>query len=427
MNPDEAAALLRPVDVLGLGLGPANPTALLTALSKRTDFENLVVGGALMLGLFDIFTRPGVHYRCGFFGPAERIQRAMGADIRLVPAGFRQFAPALRRMSPRVMAAQATEPDYRGFVNLSLHHGATMDELRRAGRDPDRLLVIETTPHLPHTRALEGYPNEIHVDDIDVLVTGDERPVELPSSERDEIDHEIAQIAARFVSDTSTLQTGIGAIPSIVAEALCAREHGAFGVHSEMFTDGLWRLHLAGKVRNQQKGIFDGVSVTTFALGSKGLYEWLDNNEEVAFGPVSVVNDPTVISENRNFVSINGAITVDLYGQVVADSVAGQQISGVGGHEDFVAGAELSTEDVSLICLRSTVEVNGVTQSRIAAQLPLGSVVSTPRHHTAVVVTEYGAADVRDATVRERAEKLAAIAHPMFRDELLAAAKTIGA
>jgi acyl-CoA hydrolase len=363
-----------------------------------------------------------VLYRCGFFGPAERIQREAGANIQLVPAGFRQFAPILRHMSPRVMAAQATPPDYRGFVNLSLHHGATYDELRRAGRDPERVLIIETSPHLPHTRALDGYPNEIHVDEIDVLAVGDEHPLELPQSPRTAADEEIARIAATFIKDRSTIQTGIGAIPSIVAEALCEREHGEFGVHSEMFTDGLWRLHLAGKVRNQAKGIFDGISVTTFALGSAGLYEWLDGNEEVAFGPVSVVNDPTIISENRNFVSINGAITIDHYGQVVADSVDGRQISGVGGHEDFVAGAEFSLDDVSLICLHATADVRGELRSRIVAELPAGAIVSTPRHHTAVVVTEFGAADLRDTTVPERAQALAAIAHPQFRDELLAAA-----
>jgi len=426
MTPEEAAALIRPTDTVGLGLGPANPNALLAALSKRTDWVDLTVGAALMLGYFSLFDHPNVHYRCGFFGPAERVHRAMGSNIDLVPAGFRQFAPILQKMAPRVMAAQATEPDYRGFVNLSLHHGATYDELRRAGRDPERVLIIETSPHLPRTRALDGYPNEIHVDDIDVLVHADEHPVELPAVAATDADAAIAKIATTFIHNEATLQTGIGGIPSIVAEALAERPGGAFGIHSEMFTDGLWRLHLSGKVRNQSKGIFDGVSVTTFALGSSGLYEWLDGNEEVAFGPVHVVNDPTIIGENRRFVSINGAIQVDLYGQVVADSIDGRQISGVGGHEDFVAGADLDIDDVSLICFPSTVTVAGETRSRIVHQLAPGAVISTPRHHTAVVVTEFGAADLRGATVVERAVALAGIAHPDFRDGLLAAATELG-
>ena len=131
---------------------------------------------------------------------------------------------------------------------------------------------------------------------------------------------------------------------------------------------------------------------------------------------MQVVNDPTVIAGNRSFVSINGALSVDLYGQVVADNIDGKQISGVGGHEDFVAGAELRIDDHSLICLRSTAVANGERRSRIVSLLPEGSVVSTPRHHTGVVITEYGAADLSGLTVRERAVALAEIAHPDFRD-----------
>jgi acyl-CoA hydrolase len=186
------------------------------------------------------------------------------------------------------------------------------------------------------------------------------------------------------------------------------------------------RLHQAGKVTNGAKGVFDGVSVTTFALGTAELYEWLDGNEAVAFLPVDVVNDPTVIARNANLVSINGALSVDLYGQVVADSIDGRQVSGVGGHEDFVAGAEMHLDAHSLICLRSTAMREGVTVSRIAGLLPEGSVVSTPRHHTGVVVTEYGAADLRGLTVRERAHVLVEIAHPDFRAQLRTVADGLG-
>lgn len=425
LTASEAVALLRPVDTVGLGLGPANPHALLKAMSARSDWENLTIGGALVLGLFEVFTHPNVSYRAGFFGPAERYYRSVGGKVEHVPAGFRQFAPILRRMAPRVMMVQATEPDQHGFCSLSLHCGATLDELRAAGADPNRLLIVETSPHLPWTSGLPGMENRLSVNEIDVLVRGDEVPFELPAEAATEADLQIAQNTLPFITPHATLQTGIGAIPNMVAEALAAREGGEYGIHSEMFTDGLWKLQSSGKVSNTHKGVYDGFSITTFALGSKGLYEWLNENRDVRFAPVSIVNDPTIISQNQNFVSINGAISVDLYGQVVADSVAGAQVSGVGGHEDFVAGADLSLDDVSLICLRSTIEKNGEIISRIPAQLPLGSVVATPRHHTAVVVTEFGAADLRGTTVRERAHLLADIAHPQFRDELHAAAEVI--
>jgi acyl-CoA hydrolase len=193
-----------------------------------------------------------------------------------------------------------------------------------------------------------------------------------------------------------------------------------------MFTTGLMRLHQAGKVTNDAKGVFDGVSVTTFALGVAELYDWLDGNDDVAFLPVGTVNDPMVISSNANLVSINGALSVDLYGQVMADNIDGRQISGVGGHEDFVAGAELHLDAHSLICLRSTAERGGELVSRIAGFPPEGSVVSTPRHHTGVVITEYGVAELTGATVRERAHLLAEIAHPDFRPALRKVADGLG-
>jgi acyl-CoA hydrolase len=426
-TPDEAAALIRTRDTIGFGLGPGNPHAFFNALGQRSDWEDLTLGGALLLGYYTVLLEPGVSYRSGFFGPAERMMLAQGADIQLVPGGFRQFAPILRRFAPRVMTAQAATPGPDGTVNLSLHLGATLEELEMAGRDPERLLVVEVNPNLPRTCSLgPDFTNTLDLDLIDVLVEADGTPVALPAAPPDDIDVAIAEQARSYIGDGATLQIGIGAVPNMVAALLAQGPGGGYGIHSEMFTDGLMSLHQAGKVTNDAKSVFNGVSITTFALGSSELYAWLDGNEAVAFVPVHVVNDPSVIARNHSFVSINGALSVDLYGQVVADHIDGKQISGVGGHEDFVAGAELRLEDHSLICLRSTAVADGVTRSRIVSVLPEGSVVSTPRHHTGVVVTEHGRADLSGLTVRERAAALAEIAHPDFRDGLRAAAATFG-
>lgn len=430
MNPrtctaDEAAALLRPRDSVGFGLGPANPDAFLTALGQRTDWEDLVLGGALLLGYYEVLSHPGVSYRSGFFGPAERLHLAQGHRVELVPGGFRQFGPILARFAPRVMAVQAAPPSD-GRVNLSLHYGATRDELLRAGRDPERLLVVEVHPGLPRTRSLAPHDNTLPLDVVDVLVESDAPPFALDEPAPTDVDAAIAAHALAYVHDGCTLQTGIGAVPNMVASALAEGDGGDYGVHSEMFTTGLMRLHQAGKVTNARKGQFEGVSVTTFALGAAELYQWLDGNDEVAFLPVEVVNDPTVIGDNAGLVSINGAIEIDLFGQVVADHVDGHQISGVGGHEDFVAAADLHAESRSLLCLRSTATVAGERRSRLVPHLGAGSVVSTPRHHVNVVVTEYGAAELFGLTERERALALAGIAHPDYRDELQAVAAAIG-
>jgi acyl-CoA hydrolase len=286
---------------------------------------------------------------------------------------------------------------------------------------------MEVNPNLPRTASLPpAYDNTIPVDLIDVMVESDAPPFALTEPPAEEVDAAIAAHALAYVHDGSTLQTGIGAIPNMVATALAGGALGDFGVHSEMFTTGLMRLHQAGKVANDAKGVFDGVSVTTFALGTAELYEWLDGNADVAFLPVETVNDPSVIAGNANLVSINGALSVDLYGQVVADSIDGRQISGVGGHEDFVAGAEMHLDAHSLICMRSTAVHQGEPVSRVVGVLPEGSVVSTPRHHTGVVVTEYGAAELTGLTVRERAHGLADVAHPEFRAALHRRAEELG-
>jgi acyl-CoA hydrolase len=424
---EEAVALIRPVDTIGFGLGPGIPDTFLSALGARDDWQDLQLGGALCLNFYDVLTKPAVAYRCGFFGPAERALRAMGHRVDLVPGGFRQMAPIMAKFAPRVMVVQAAPPGDTGSVNLSLHLGATRPELIRAGQDPDRLLIVEVNPNLPRTKSLPPeFDNTIPLDVVDVLVETSAVPYALPEPPTDEVDAAIARHALAYVKNGSTLQTGIGAIPNIVATELAHGPLGGFGVHSELFTSGLMRLHQAGKVSNDAKGIFDGVSVTTFALGSPELYGWLEGNEEVAFLPVETVNDPTVISRNAGLVSVNGALSVDLYGQIAADSIDGRQISGVGGHEDFVAGAELHLDAHSLVCLRSTAVHEGEVISRIAGLLSEGSVVSTPRHHTGVVITEYGAAELTGLTVRERAHLLVDIAHPDFRARLRQAADKLG-
>jgi len=427
LTPDEAAALLHPRDSVGFGLGPANPPEFLTALGRRTDWEDLTLGGALLLGLYDVLAHPKVEYRCGFFGPVERAYAGLGHRVELVPGGFRQFAPILRAYHPRVLCVQAAPDDDPSRVNLSLHVGGTYDELVAAGRDPDRLLVVELNSQLPTTRGLPGsFTNTIDRDLIDVLIEVDTPPFVLTESAPTELDAAVAANACTFVEDGATLQTGIGSIPTVVATQLAAGSGSGYGIHSEMFTDGLLALHQAGKVTNTNKGIYDGHSVTTFALGSAELYRFLHRNDEVAFLPVSVVNEPSIIGQNRNLISINGAICVDLYGQIVAEAIDSRQVSGVGGHEDFVAGAELELTNHSLICMHSTATIAGERRSRILPLLPAGAIVSTPRHHTGAVVTEYGVADLRGLTVAERARALAEIAHPDFRVELRRAAQDFG-
>jgi acyl-CoA hydrolase len=422
ISADEAAVRVRPEDSLGIPLATGQPPALMEALGRRDDWTELHVYGALLAVGTALFNHPNVHYLSGFYGAIERALRDAGANISFAPADFRRFAPLLERQSPRVIAIAAAPPDEDGWCSLSLHAGAFVGELARAGDDPDRLLVVEASDRFPRTFGLPPeHPHAVHVDAIDLLVESDAAPIPLPDPEPTDVDRAIAENAAEFIPPGATLQTGIGGVPSVLVSLLAERDGGDYGVHSEMFTTGLMRLHEAGKVANR-KGQFDGVSVVTFAAGTEELYEWLDGNNDVAFLPVDVVNSPERIARNRDVVTINGALAIDVHGQVVADTIRGAQFSGIGGHEDFVSGPALSVDDRSLLCLPSTVTVDGARRSRIVPWFEAGEVITTPRHQVDVVVTEHGSAELQGKTVHERGDALAAIAHPDFRDELREAA-----
>jgi acyl-CoA hydrolase len=416
----EAAALLRPTDTFAVPLGPGQPGALLHALSARDDFESLTVFGALLLELHPLFAKPGVRLLTGFFGPAERALRAAGHDVQFVPGDFRRFAGMIEDLAPRVMATAVAPAGPDGRYSLSLHAGATVEALRRCGADPQRVLVAELNRGLPRTVGLPPqHSHSLAPDEIDFLVESDRPARTLPDPEPSERERAIASHVAPYVPERATLQTGIGGVPSAVASLLASGGGSEYGIHSEMFTDGLMRLHRAGKVNNRHKGVYDGFSVCTFALGTEELHAWLHENEDVRFLPVDLVNDPSTIARNRRMISINGALTVDLSGQVVADTIEGRQHSGIGGHEDFVGGASLERDDRSLVCLPSTAKVGDRVVSRIQATLPRGSIVTTPRHQLDVVVTEYGAAELRGRTDAERARALVAVAHPDVREQLL--------
>ncbi|HEY5438020.1 MAG TPA: acetyl-CoA hydrolase/transferase C-terminal domain-containing protein [Acidimicrobiales bacterium] len=426
MSADDAAQLVRPVDGVGFGIITGTPVAMLKALSKRDDWEDLTFSGGLTLGTHAVFSHPNVHYRVSFFGGNERALALAGADTQHVPSFFRHYGLLIQHLKPRVMIAPVSMPDDQGRVSLSLHNGAHLEEMVRTARDPDRLLIVEASPHFPRTHALVGHENHLSLEDIDVIVYTDEYPAIIANEPGSSEDFKIAEFAASYVPDGATLQTGIGAVPNLVAQALAKGDGGEYGVHSEMFTDGLYELMAAGKVTNTKKTINRGVSVITFAAGTRDMYDFIDDNPDIGVAPVFYTNDPHVIAQNHRMVSINSALEVDLHGQIIADTIGARQFSGVGGHQDFTEGTSLSLEHVSLICLNATATVGGQPKSRIIGAMTPNSTVTSPRQLAGVIVTEYGAADLRGLTVKERARALISIAHPQFRDELTAAAELLG-
>lgn len=421
----EAVSLIRPDDTLAAPLATGQPAAFLSGLAERNDYRNLTVFTGLLIEPYPVFQQPGVRLISGFYGPIERTMREAGIPVDYLPADFLGLERHARLAKPRVLVSALAPMGERGYLSFGLHAGAVFQPFLEAARDPDRLAIGEIVSDMPTVFGLGRHGgHSIHISELDCVIESDRSVFELPPQPIAPEDPAIAAHVERLIDDGATLQIGIGAVPNIVAQLLARGQKGDFGVHTEMLVDGIMDLHRAGKVTNR-KGIHDGFSVATFAAGSRALYRWMHRNPEVRMLPVSQVNDPAIIRRNRRMVSVNGALAVDLSGQVMADTIGVQQYSGVGGHELFVAGAHDSPGGRSILCLHSTARVAGQTISTIVAELPAGTRVTTPRHHVQYVVTEHGVADLGMLPARERAAALTELAHPQFRDELREAARRL--
>ena len=420
---DDAAKLVRDRDEIYLPLAPAQPAGLLAALARRERFDDLHVLCALLQERFALLEHPGVRVTSQFFGHVERDLVRDGVAIDHLTSDFHGLELIARRTRPRVVATTVSPPDEDGFLSFGVHAGATIVPFLEAARDPERVAIAEVNARMPRTRGLpELGSHHVHCSEVDAIVEHDAELFELSGKFRGDADARIAEHASGLVRDGATLQFGIGGIPNAIARILADGPRGGFGIHTEMLVDGVKLLHDAGKVENR-KGVYDGFSVCTFALGSRALYDWAEREESLRFLPVSATNLPSIIGRNRDMISVNAAIMIDLSGQVVADTVAGRQHSGVGGHESFVTGAREADGGTSILCLHATANVHGERRSRIVAELPPGSIVTTPRHQVQWVATENGIANLFGVSRRERAERLIALADPDHRDELRAAAR----
>lgn len=416
----EAVDLLRPDDTIAAPIATGQPAMFLNALAERSDYTNLTIFTGLLIEPYPVLQQPGVRMISGFYGPIERMLKSQGANVAYLPADFLGWERYALRACPRVVVTALAPMDNHGYLNFSLHAGASFNAFVQAARDPSRLAIGEVNHSLPHVLGLGHFGgHRIHISELDCVIESDRPVFELPESPVTAEDRDIAHHVEALIDSGATLQTGIGAIPNSVAQLLADGPKGDFGIHTEMMVDGIMHLHQAGKITNH-KGVYDGFSIATFAAGSKALYEWMHYNPEVRLLPVAQVNDPAIIRLNRKMVSINGALAVDLSGQVMADTLGPRQYSGVGGHELFVIGAHDSEDGKSIICLHSTAMVAGKKVSTIVSALPLGTPVSTPRHHIQYVITEHGVANLGMLTDTERARALADIADPDFRDELCA-------
>ncbi len=421
LDVEAAAGLIAARDTVLCGFAAGQPVGILEALGARGDLEQVVVYTGLLIRPYAMLQHPKIRVVSGFFGPIERAARALGTPVEYLPADFHGLERLALRMKPRVVLAVTSPPDAEGWLSFGITAGASYRPFLEAAREPGRLALAELNPRVPFVRGIpELGGNRVHVSEVDGVVEHEAELVTLPVAEATPEELEIARQVTTLVEEGSTLQFGIGAIPDEIARRLATGTAGDLGIHTEMISDGVVHLHRAGRVTNQ-KGLYDGVTVGTFALGSQALYDWLGSCPDVRMLPVSAVNDPALHRRLRRFVSINGALAIDLAGQVAADHIGGRQYSGVGGHEAFVMGASEAPAGKSILCLRSTATVGGQSISTIVPRLPPGTTVTTPRHHVQWVVTEHGAVDLSVLGDRSRTEALIALAHPDHRGALRAA------
>jgi acyl-CoA hydrolase len=416
VDPTGVLGHIRDGDDLIVPLANGEPVSLIDAIEAAAERRE----GVRIHQMHALHDRPYIHGKARdhllhvsyFLSPVTR-PAFHEHGCELVPNNFSEVPRLLRETTKCSMVLAAAAPmDRHGYFSL----GTNCDYVAPfVGTVP---FFLEVNEQMPRTFGR----NQVHVSQIAGWTVADRPLVEVPSPAPTDVDERIAEHVAERIPDGATLQAGIGSIPSALLAGL--RDHRDLGVHTELLSDALIDLVEDGVVTGTRKNLVPGKVVTTFALGTQRLYDFLHENPAVEFLPVDYVNDPRVIAREDCFVSINATTEVDLVGQCASETVAGRYWSSSGGQADFARGAMYSREGRAFVVLPSTACDGEI--SRITATLTRGSMVTTSKNTVDHVVTEHGVADMRGRSVSQRAAALIRIAHPRFRDELTADARSLG-
>lgn len=414
MQAIDALDLLRDADMIIVPTGAGEPPTLLTALSdQRQRFNDIKVSQILAMRKFGYFDQASAHHvrhAALFFGGASR-PGGQGGWCDFIPNYFSEIPVLIERglMPADVVFAMASTMNEQGWFALSLGTDYTMAAVAKA-----RVIVLEVNPNVPFAHGA----CHVHISQVSGVVESQEPVIEVGLPAIGPVQEAIGKYVADMIDDGSTLQIGYGGIPDAVVMQL-SHKHD-LGVHTEMLGDGILSLVECGAITNRKKTLLPGRMVATFALGSKKLYQFMHHNPMVEMHPSNFTNDPYNAGLNDNLVSINASLQVDLLGQCGSESIAHLPYSGTGGQVDFVRAANRSRGGKSFIVLPSTAKDG--TISRIVPTLTPGTHATTSKNDVNYVVTEYGIAQLRGKSARQRAQALIAIAHPDFRAELRAAA-----
>ncbi len=434
---EEAARCVKSGNWVTYGFFNGRPMACDRALAARKDeLDNVLVGGAVTIPpIPEVVSRDPegktftyVDWHFSLLTRLMKMQNPYSVNYCSIVFGetdwgcAHHYGPAydptktgLRLQDVHIL--RASPMDENGYFNFAISNACMLSWCMA------KKLIVETNANIP--RGLGGARESVHISQVDYVVEGENEPIfELPPIEATDIERQIAGHVFRHLKDGCCVQLGIGGMPNVLGHMIAESDLKHLGGHTEMLVDAYYEMYMSGRMDNSLKDVDRFKTVYTFALGNRKLYDWIHNNPALASYNVGYVNDYDVIKSIDNFISINQAIEVDLYGQVNAESNGFDQISGNGGMQDFVLGAYRSKGGKSFICLPSTYTMrDGTVISRIQPFFKPGTIVTIPRQMPQFIVTEYGCVTLKLDAVWMRAEKLISIAHPDFRDDLIKAAE----
>lgn len=421
---DEAVKVIKSGDWVDYGWCNGTPDALDKALAKRTDeLKDVKLRGGILLKPLAVFEREdaGEHFCWNSW-------HMSGIERKLIARGCAYYSPIRYSELPRyyrdgncsdVVMIVCAPMDSHGYFNFgpNASHLAAACEMAKT-------VIVEVNENMP--RCLGGFENNVHISDVDYIVEGENPPIgELGAGgPATDVDKAVAKLIVEQIPNGACLQLGIGGMPNAVGSMIAESDLKDLGVHTEMYVDAFVDIAKAGKINGSKKNIDRYRQTYGFGCGTKKMYDYLDENPEMMSAPVSYTNDIRSIAALDNFISINNCVDIDLFGQISSESSGIKHISGAGGQLDFVLGAYLSNGGKSFICCSSTFsDKEGKLHSRIRPTLANGSIVTDTRANTHYVVTEYGMVNVKGMSTWQKAEALISIAHPDFRDELIAEAE----
>ena len=414
---EDAIGLIKNGDFIIVPTGVGEPPTLLAALSEhRRRFRDVKVAQILAVrkfGYFDPETADHVRHVAFFFGGASRMGGQAGW-IDFIPSYFSEMPRMIERgeIAADVVFSMASPMDQHGYFSLSLGADYTMAAVAKA-----RAVALEVNPNVPFAHG----NCHVHISQVTALIESSEAVLEVGLPKIGPVQEAIGKYVADMIEDGSTLQIGYGGIPDAVVMQLTSKHD--LGIHTEMIGDGILTLVESGAVSNRKKSYLPGKIIATFALGSKKLYQFMQRNPMLEMHPVDFTNDPYLAAKNDKLVAINATLQVDLLGQCGSESLGPLPYSGTGGQVDFVRAANRSRGGKAFIVLPSTAKDDSL--SRIVPTLTAGTHLTTSKNDINYVVTEFGVAQLRGKTAKQRAKELIAIAHPNFRAELTEAARRL--